>query len=1109
MFALALSKLKDLARSLRYPKIMNTLRTILSFDIGHESIGWAAIREPETSETSPNVLAAGTVIFEKENCQNQQRAAFRRQRRHIAATRNRIRRLERVLLAIGLLTEEEIAEARKPKAARPHPWLLAARILQGHATSSQWHELWPVLRWYAHNRGYDGNSRWARTSSEDGSEDTEKVEKANALMTEYGTSTMAETICAFLGVDPASKLPPVPGRYFKGQNAAFRRSVVEGEVRRILQANQGTLTGLDDDLIEGLVGSSDDAWEKLRRHGVRLPQRYAGSLLFGQMVPRFDNRIIPACRITGSKTPDKDCAEFYRYRWAMLLNNLRVAGPIENTSRPLTAQERQSLNGEMRRVGFFTKSSLKAACGKAEISVPTNLDQMFMIPEMERALILDPSLRETNRGVLKHVWPTLPEIWKKRFLNKLRRSRNRPTCLADWRELLARSNEDLAAFDAAISQTVAEKNKRKGKVSKVVEASDILHQGINLADRASGRAPYTRELMERAHEWVLSGKDPKAKGGPLEETSEVIARQLNQTLAGRTNNHLVRHRMQIFGRLLDQCIGEFCANGSPPHIVIEVVRELQEFSGKTAQEKARMMGQKLAGHRRAVKFLEEKRAELGGFEVNAGLIKKVRIAQDLDWRCPFTGKTYSLSDILEGRVDREHIIPRSWRASDSLDSLVLTFREINQRKGQRLAWTFIADEGGGDLFTTRQFEGFVDRLKPRYDPRKSASREVIDDDLRRWRRKQLLLTQSFETRGADTATGFTAGDLTRTSFLNKIAAQEALGRLVNRIDPKQNRDPREIAAHHITQLPGSVTGAARRAWRLEGCLSPLVASSRALNKTELRGETHLHHSMDAIAAGLACFYFPGQGEVWGLLSRRKLSPSQAAILRNAVRLPVRVSNQGSWQIDDLPDSVKNQIQTALGEQRVVQHLPRTFRGLKVQQNVWRIVGPDPKHPQKYHLTQVMRDENQKRVRKHGSEKSTKLLGYVGRAKEGKLAKLKGALVVDSNYGVVLASEPKVIPHLKVWSQIQDYRINNNGQLPPILRNGSIISVPQQKGPKPYKYSGRWRVRSIKDAAQDVLLDLSPVHAIKATAINIRLKTLLKNGMKIERSDLLGSIEVRD
>jgi hypothetical protein len=48
-----------------------------------------------------------------------------------------------------------------------------------------------VLRWCAHNRGYDGNSLWSREEAND--DDTEKETNAKALMKEHDTHTTCAT----------------------------------------------------------------------------------------------------------------------------------------------------------------------------------------------------------------------------------------------------------------------------------------------------------------------------------------------------------------------------------------------------------------------------------------------------------------------------------------------------------------------------------------------------------------------------------------------------------------------------------------------------------------------------------------------------------------------------------------------------------------------------------------------------------------------------------------------------------------------------------------------------------------------------------------------------
>ncbi|MFN7015189.1 MAG: type II CRISPR RNA-guided endonuclease Cas9, partial [Bacteroidia bacterium] len=62
--------------------------------------------------------------------------------------------------------------------------------------------------------------------------------------------------------------------------------------------------------------------------------------------------------------------------------------------------------------------------------------------------------------------------------------------------------------------------------------------------------------------------------------------------------------------------------------------------------------------------------------------------------CIYTGKTFSLSDALNGNeIDVEHIIPKSLLFDNSQNNKTLTFRWINQEKGDRTAYDYIASKG--------------------------------------------------------------------------------------------------------------------------------------------------------------------------------------------------------------------------------------------------------------------------------------------------------------------------------------------------------------------------------------------------------------------------------
>lgn len=140
----------------------------LAFDVGHSSLGWAVLNVP--LNTSSVLLGCGAVTFQADDCLASERRGFRRQRRHIRATRLRLARLRRLLVYLGVLTEGALVVNRNSC-----PWLFAARVLRG-GKKLTWSELWEVLRWYAHNRGYDGNRGWSRDEVVS-AEDTEKEQK--------------------------------------------------------------------------------------------------------------------------------------------------------------------------------------------------------------------------------------------------------------------------------------------------------------------------------------------------------------------------------------------------------------------------------------------------------------------------------------------------------------------------------------------------------------------------------------------------------------------------------------------------------------------------------------------------------------------------------------------------------------------------------------------------------------------------------------------------------------------------------------------------------------------------------------------------------------------
>jgi CRISPR-associated endonuclease Csn1 len=1026
-------------------------------------------------------------MFGADDCLASKRRAYRRQRRHARATRQRIARMEKYLAHLKVLTSEQLRLKHRQAGGNSAPWFLAARILasEGMADSLlDWPALWDVIRWYAHNRGYDGNRKWTARDAEAEKEDTDKEKAAIALMEKHGTHTMAETLCKALGLDPLGKQRSSTAN-FKRLNAAFPRHVVEKEVRRLLEFHRKQLPAIND----AFLGCLFTDWKAAESSGLKLPARYQGGLLFGQLVPRFENRIISTCPISGAKVPSRNCPEFFRFRWAMTLANIRVASAEDKELRELTVAERQQINAVMTEQGAMTPKALKDAVRKATACARDNLATMLMHPDAKEALLLDPVQKLVRGEKLATLWPTFSPRVQKRARDLWRRGK--PVTLKLLCNISAKLGEPLASFDAELGR-VAEAAKAKRKKGDAQFDRDALLDAVFQLKAQDGRAAYARPLLVRAYEEVMAGHHPKTEGHSLFITEKMREEQMRRDIAQQTNNHLVRHRLLILERLLKDLIAEpGYANGDSSRVTrvtIEVNRDLREMSGKTAKQIEQDLGRRLANHRGVVAKLEE---ELEGttyngkpIQITAGLIRKARIAEDLGWTCPYTGQSYDALQLVARQVDKDHIIPRSLRPSDSLDSLVITFAEVNRMKGKRTAWQFVADEQGKaveglpqlSIVTLARYKQWVEALE--------SFKGHDDDKRRKKKRKELLLLQSYEEKE------FVPRDLTVTSQLVRLGAQ-----IIKKNFVRAEKQP------VVVSLPGSVTGAVRKGWDLLGCLelaSPQVKDEdgNIRTKTEIRSLTHLHHALDACVLGLASHFLPNNGGLWEAMLKRDPNESEKRILR-ATRC-FETDAQGRCRLISLPESLKEQIRRKLAEQRVVQHIPSEMAGLRVEENTRGIA---VQKDGRVFLRQKSRDiKTGKITSKESDEPAKKVIGLI----PGKLSPQKGVRVITDNFGVAIldhaADETKmmiVIPYHKVWHRINDLRKDNGGKLPRVLRNGHLIRF-REKGKEQI-----WRVFSVKDSQRGIMLDIGRPDELLPTRRDNRLRSFIKNGLEILETKYCG------
>lgn len=1028
----------------------------VSLDLGYASIGWAVAEE---NGREPIVKGCGTVVFEPDKCLASDRRGYRRQRRHIRATRTRILRMKEYLLAQGVLTSA-VAGLQHP---HPEPWRLAAQALRDERVLTA-PELWAVLLWYAHNRGYDGNRLWSAGRGEEDKEDTKKIQAAKDAMAQFGTTTMAETVLDI--VTDGNPTGPALKDY-KALNLAFDRLNTMCEAEDILRAHIGKLPGLTEEVVHALMADPKREPDALRAWP-NIPKAYLGGLLAGQIKPRFDNRLAPRCPIDGVKTPLKSCEAFLAFRWAELLSHVRV-GFMGQPLRPLAPAELKALDEGVRKTGRYTARDFKKAVRDLVACDHDNLDPLLSGPDTDKDMLVR--------------YPGLAQLDATFGIENFRQDEEAQKALRRLSNRLAKGKEVLR--DDILPLLVKDKSKKQfDKLS---------------ASLPSGRAPYSERVMRQAVAEIFTGKDPRAEGGILYRDATKEDPLPEKDIDRATNNHLVRHRIKILLRLLGDIVHDYAEN-NPARIgklFVEVARDIKDFSGKKKKE----IDSEIASFRRSALQAAQKAAEALNCDpaaVTAGLTRKMRIAADLGYTCPYTGKTFDARDISSKTVDLDHILPRSQRTTDAMDALVLTFNAVNRLKGARTARQFIRDCGGQTVQATGP-DGQVITLQIRTEEQYLAAIDKLRCASSIPKEKKLfkLRIDKLKMLTVDEAEGMTQGMLTQTSAIAKLAHRAILGWFKTH----GCKPIRPIL------LPGRITKEVRTGYNLLGMLAQFDArltqtftdldgtqKTKVVPKGDMRNLTHMHHAVDAIAILLAGTLITPQNRVWDLIAKRRQTEDEKDfLLQNG---PFAWDSHDHLTLQRLAPDVERSIRAALGELRTVRYASKRLGRTVLEETQWRV--------EKVENGRVFLRQGRGKAAKRTDLSISAVYGLNPPSGNGKLLRNKAVYVGDANYAIALTNPPVVLRERFVWRELQALAVKNGGKVPKLLRKGDLIET--SDGDKKQV----WMVRSIKDNKGTLLLDLTvPYNAegakngVSYWRINIRLLSLLKAGVTFPRYRLTG------
>jgi CRISPR-associated endonuclease Csn1 len=268
------------------------------------------------------------------------------------------------------------------------------------------------------------------------------------------------------------------------------------------------------------------------------------------------------------------------------------------------------------------------------------------------------------------------------------------------------------------------------------------------------------------------------------------------TRYGRITNPTVHIGLNQLRRLVNKIIAVY---GKPDQIVVELARELKLSGAQKTKEMQRIRNTTADAIRRS-----EQLAEIG--QPNTGHNRMLlRLWEDLGpavgpRKCPYTGKTISLTMVFDGSCDVDHILPYSRTLDDSFSNRTLCLKEANRGKSDQTPWEIWGD--------TQQWDSIEANLKNL-------------PDNKRWRFAPDAM-QQFEGKR-----DFLDRALVDTQYLARIS--------------RAYLDTLYTEGGHVWVVPGRMTEMLRRHWGLNGLLSDKDRKAvKAKNRTD-----HRHHAIDA------------------------------------------------------------------------------------------------------------------------------------------------------------------------------------------------------------------------------------------------------------------------
>ena len=759
----------------------------LGLDLGIASIGWAIIRL-DHENTPIEIVRLGAHIFEsgtegdasrgRDASRAGPRRTARAMRRQIFRRMRRKRLLLELLIGAGLLPAADISEPEGimslfdalDKSLR-QTWeaqgntdhrlrqLLPYR-LRDHATKAalQPFEVGRALYHLAQRRGYLSNRRADAAKASVNEAATKQKEKQDDNdndtpgIVAAGIASLRQEIgdSRTLGSYFATIDPTDPAQR-RVRKRYTARDMYETEFEKI--------------------------WDVQARHHPQMTEELRTRIrraIFFQRPLRSSKHLIGMCELVpNARRAPLANRKAQRFRLLASLNNLWVRFP-DGTERRPTPDERARLIERLQNEGDLPFSSLKT---KAWFGRGCS----FNLEAGDEKRLVGNRTDARLRQIFGHErWNSLSEDQKDAIVQDL---------------LSFEKPEALAARGA----------KRWGLDKK--EDADAFGALLLEAGYASHSLKAIARLLPRLEEGIEYATARKEEfPGSFEAREPLGLLPIVEKAMGSLRNPAVTRALTEVRKLVNAIIRRY---GKPTFVRVELARDLKK-SRKSRAEMSAAARKRQAEREEAAALLLK---EINYARPSRSDIERVLLAIECGWICPYTGRAFSLDDLVgrHPQVDIEHIWPFSRSLDDGFSNKTLCFADENRdRKRNRTPYEAYA--------TTEAWGAILDRVKRFKGPyagvkhRRFTATEIPDD--------------------------FVSRHLSETRYISAACAEYLNTLFGGTVDAHGTK--------RVFTPSGGLTHALRREWMLDAILSARPEDpEHQKNRSD-----HRHHAVDAAIVAL-------------------------------------------------------------------------------------------------------------------------------------------------------------------------------------------------------------------------------------------------------------------